>query len=333
METQTRKVIVSLGIGTGLLFALGVALLIAAVVGVSALHFLPSLDPAAKVRERVFPRLNSVPNTIPKRSIDEAQNFGPLNRDATNEEKGDSVAIETGALRLIATVVACRFPAITTGILELPADDRKGASIVDVDPSDYTQVKTQSNCPTCPNYRPPSTELLLVPSSPQLPRSPTYYPSQQPPQLATPSSPAAGVWFTGPRGPVWIPRGFTYEHESGLIRNDATGERSVPITPQTARRPAPSKPRLPEQPPLADDRPARVRPALPDFTQSPRGERKTGGYACANCKRPTVGDQWATQWTDEGTPISYLCRECWEKMTPEQRQTAYVEWYRRAVDR
>jgi hypothetical protein len=327
---ETRKVIVSVGVGTAVLFGLGVLMLVLAVVGISALHFLPAMDPAAKVREKVFPRLNAVPNSIPKRSIDEAQNYGPLNEKAREEEKSQGFATSDqvepqrkssidGARDLVAALVAYKFPALALGVLDRPDEE-----------------KTQSNCPTCPNYRPPSAELLLVPSypPPQLPRSPTYYPTPQPQPLAAPSSAAAaGTWFTGPRGPVWIPRGFTYEHDSGLIRNNATGERSVPITPETARRPTPRKPAgLPYQPPLADDQSNRVRPAVPDFTQSPRGERKTGGYACANCKRPTVGDQWATQWTDEGTPISYLCRECWEKMTPEQRQSAYVEWYRRALE-
>ena len=327
---ETRRVIVSVGVGTAVLFGLGVLTLVLAVVGISALHFLPTAEPAAKLRDRVFPQVKSVPNTIPKQSIDEAQNFGPLNQTAREEKKSDvaiaerSTTLEQSAT-LVATWLACKFPAIAAGVLQ------QGSTIIDVDPKDYEERKTQSECPTCPNYRPPSAELLLVPSAPELPRSPTYYPPQPTPTPPT-SSAAAGTWFTGPRGTVWIPRGSTYEHDSGLIR-DATGKRSIPLTPESARRPVTPAglPPLAEQPPLADDNPQRVRPAVPDFTKSPRGERKTGGYACANCKRLTVGDQWATQWTEQGTPISYLCAECWEKLTPEQRQAAYVDWYRRAV--
>ncbi len=307
-NTTTRRVVLSVGVGTGLLCLVLAALGLAAMVAITALHFVPASSTA---KPKLFPRLHSTPLGIPTTSIDHAdpvEAFGPVNRDKLNEPKS----------------IAPPPPP--------PPPPEVGDEIID----EPEEIKTgQSTCPNCPNYVAPSVGLRVVPRSPPAiyptpaiyPPAPIY-PSERPPLRS-----AGGAWIQTPAGPVWLPSGFAYEHDSGLLRNLSTGERSRPSS--TAARPAPLSPYrgpLPEQPPLADDGLGNWPAAVPDFTKSPRGERKTGGYACANCRRATVGDQWATQWTAEGTPISFLCRECWDKLTPEQRQSAYVDWFRRATE-
>lgn len=56
--------------------------------------------------------------------------------------------------------------------------------------------------------------------------------------------------------------------------------------------------------------------------KSPRSEVKTGSFICSNCRRSQVGD-WHTDWRPDGTPITFLCESCYQKMTPDQRAKAY----------
>jgi hypothetical protein len=380
-QVTTRRVVLSVGVGTGLLCLVVAALAAVALVAVTALHFVPS-----SAKPKIFPRLHSTPAGIPAAAIDSPQPdpveaFGPVNREKLNEPKAFKTMPPppfdwrtAGGDWTIAPPPPPSPPPAADEIIDEPKTDEEtkgqwgqwtgevgyrtpdtfgdGLKHVpqrEVDSPTLGKKEGQSTCPNCPNYVPPSVGLRVVPRSPP----PVYYPSAQP--SAQPSYPSylppvvypspqpmpapssGGSWIQTAAGPVWLPSGYAYEHDSGLLRHVASGQHSRPS--QTSR-PAPLEPyrvpKLPEQPPLADDNlgnwSPRLNPAVPDFTKSPRGERKTGGYACANCRRPTVGDQWATQWTDEGTPISFLCRECWEKMTPQQRQTAYVEWYRRATE-
>lgn len=315
-STSTRKVVLSLGLGTGLLFASLGAFMLAALVAITALHFMPTSK--ATLKDRVFPRLHSTTPADNRGALDDpfadpVQSFGPVNRDALVEPK--AALIRIGG----------------------PPPPLPAPTFDDGDALNETKGQ-QSSCPTCPNYRPPTStrpSFYEVPRNPSPPSYPSSYPSSYlaPAPVVSPG----GSWIRGPRGVVWLPTGHAYEHESGLIRNLQTGRRAVPITPATATTRPPAldpyrRPKLPEQPPLGDDGYGRISPAIPDFTKSPRGELKTGGYACANCKRATVGDQWATQWTDEGTPISFVCKECWERMSPAERQSAYVNWYRRATE-
>lgn len=70
-------------------------------------------------------------------------------------------------------------------------------------------------------------------------------------------------------------------------------------------------------------------PKLPDFNAAPRGEKKTGGFACTNCGAITVGDDWETEWTDDGTPVTFLCKSCWDSLNVFQRKDAYQRWVKR----
>ena len=63
--------------------------------------------------------------------------------------------------------------------------------------------------------------------------------------------------------------------------------------------------------------------------QDPRKEVKTGGFVCSHCKQTKVGSQWHTDWAEDGTPITFLCEDCYRKMTPNQRLTAYKAYAQR----
>lgn len=56
--------------------------------------------------------------------------------------------------------------------------------------------------------------------------------------------------------------------------------------------------------------------------KSPRSEVKTGAFICSNCRKSQVGD-WHTDWRPDGTPVTFLCESCYQRMTPDQRAKAY----------
>jgi len=45
--------------------------------------------------------------------------------------------------------------------------------------------------------------------------------------------------------------------------------------------------------------------------ESPRSESKTGSFICSNCKKPHVGEEWHTDWSEDGTPITFLSESCY----------------------
>ena len=57
--------------------------------------------------------------------------------------------------------------------------------------------------------------------------------------------------------------------------------------------------------------------------ESPRAENKTGSFICSNCKKPHVGEEWHTDWSADGTPITFLCESCYSRMSAQQRIAAY----------
>ncbi len=57
--------------------------------------------------------------------------------------------------------------------------------------------------------------------------------------------------------------------------------------------------------------------------ESPRSESKTGSFICSNCKKPHVGEEWHTDWSEDGTPITFLCESCYSRMSPQQRIASY----------
>lgn len=47
---------------------------------------------------------------------------------------------------------------------------------------------------------------------------------------------------------------------------------------------------------------------------------KTGAFRCEQCKRPTVGQQWQEIWADDGTSLMCMCRDCFGRSSPAQRE-------------
>jgi len=60
--------------------------------------------------------------------------------------------------------------------------------------------------------------------------------------------------------------------------------------------------------------------------ESPRAENKTGSFICSNCKQPHVGEEWHTDWSADGTPITFLCESCYSRMTAQQRIAVYQDY-------
>ena len=57
--------------------------------------------------------------------------------------------------------------------------------------------------------------------------------------------------------------------------------------------------------------------------QSSRSENKTGSFICSHCRKPHVGEEWHTDWSEDGTPITFLCESCYSRMSSQQRIAAY----------
>lgn len=64
---------------------------------------------------------------------------------------------------------------------------------------------------------------------------------------------------------------------------------------------------------------------------NPRIESKTGSFVCSNCRKACVGDEWHTDWSEDGTPVTFLCKRCYESMSTSQRIAAYRRYVSRQV--
>lgn len=64
-----------------------------------------------------------------------------------------------------------------------------------------------------------------------------------------------------------------------------------------------------------------------------RSEMKTGAFRCSQCGNPSVGDEWHTDWTADGTPITFLCESCYGRMSPDQRVAAYQRYAGRQLSK
>ncbi len=67
--------------------------------------------------------------------------------------------------------------------------------------------------------------------------------------------------------------------------------------------------------------------------ESPRSENKTGSFICSNCKKPHVGEEWHTDWSEAGTPITFLCESCYSRMSSQQRIAAYQAYAARQTSK
>ena len=55
---------------------------------------------------------------------------------------------------------------------------------------------------------------------------------------------------------------------------------------------------------------------------------KTGAFICSNCRKPKIAD-WHTDWKEDGTPETFLCKSCHAFMTPAQRKAAFDSYQAR----
>jgi hypothetical protein len=65
--------------------------------------------------------------------------------------------------------------------------------------------------------------------------------------------------------------------------------------------------------------------------ESTRSESKTGAFICSHCKNPRVGEEWHTDWAEDGTPITFLCKSCYGRLNPSQRVAAYQAYVSRQM--
>ena len=59
---------------------------------------------------------------------------------------------------------------------------------------------------------------------------------------------------------------------------------------------------------------------------SPRSENKTGSFICSHCKKPHVGEEWHTDWSEDGTPVTFLCESRYSRMSSQQRIAVYQDY-------
>jgi len=87
----------------------------------------------------------------------------------------------------------------------------------------------------------------------------------------------------------------------------------------------------PKQPPIVHPF---VQPAtsLPTASRiSATEETKFGAFACERCKQATVGEDWQEMWADDDTPLTCVCRKCWNVMPPTERKSTLTNFATRAA--
>lgn len=58
----------------------------------------------------------------------------------------------------------------------------------------------------------------------------------------------------------------------------------------------------------------------------PLNESKTGSYLCQCCRHAKTGVLFHTSWTADGRPVTYLCDECWHRLSPPERMQQFNAW-------
>lgn len=88
-----------------------------------------------------------------------------------------------------------------------------------------------------------------------------------------------------------------------------------------------------EMPAVSPINPLAIEDETPDSTCIPcnrRAELKTGAFICTNCRKSQVGE-WHTEWNGDGTPVTFLCESCFQKMSEAQRAKAYAAYKSRQL--
>lgn len=156
-------------------------------------------------------------------------------------------------------------------------------------------------CPTCPQQRPPR----ILPAPIPAPMAPPLMvrDNLDPPAPAPTKAPAPIDQANRKRHPLTgelLPPGVSIVSIDGRPVGDPPA-----TTPQPAAAPS-----------LTDNAAASSAANIPKG-----GEVKHGAFRCEACGRPTVGRQWKEIWADDGTSLLAICRPCFDKSSPAQRET------------
>lgn len=88
-------------------------------------------------------------------------------------------------------------------------------------------------------------------------------------------------------------------------------------------------------PPTGVEYPALLQPSLQLPTPQratcptcPASEMKTGAFICSACREPKVGEQWHTDWLEDGRPLTYLCTQCNSRLNASQKQSVFQSYMR-----
>ncbi len=66
-----------------------------------------------------------------------------------------------------------------------------------------------------------------------------------------------------------------------------------------------------------------------DRDLSPRnakGELKTGQYVCSHCRQSCVGSQWHTDWQPDGSPLTFICERCDQRLSIAQKSAVFKSY-------
>lgn len=126
--------------------------------------------------------------------------------------------------------------------------------------------------------------------------------------------------------PATYPRVVAPIDNTGSIGAEVRSEPRYPINPQALTEPK-------TQSRDCDDCPAPIPLSssaapipIPDPAPNALEQIKHGAYTCERCKKPMVGDQQATDWLSDGTPVTFLCVSCYEKTKPSEKKTLLEKW-------
>ena len=63
-------------------------------------------------------------------------------------------------------------------------------------------------------------------------------------------------------------------------------------------------------------------PSVVAAKASPTEQVKHGAFRCEMCQRATVGADWEDLWADDGTSLHCLCKDCFAKASPSEKEAA-----------
>lgn len=119
---------------------------------------------------------------------------------------------------------------------------------------------------------------------------------------------------------VQTAQSYSYSQSIKTIRSSMVVQPSYQIVPQSTGIEYPSVPPInPLEAATAKDCPTCKSPDV-----------KTGSFMCSNCRQSKIGE-WHTDWNEDGTPTTFLCKACHAFMTPEQTQKALKAYQSRQL--